>query len=233
MKQANTSARVPGNDEVGVTGNEKTVTGVLLAGGLGRRMGGGDKPLKSLGGQPILDLVIERARPQVDALVLNVNGDTSRFSSYGLPIATDVIDDYAGPLAGILTGMEWSLSQVPDAEWMVSFATDAPFFPLDMVARLISETAKAGAEMACSQTRGRTHPVFALWPTRLAGELRDAMIKEDMRKIDLWTARYNILHVDFDGPETEIDPFFNINRPEDLLSAEDWLKRQEKASVAS
>jgi len=219
------------------------VTGVLLAGGLGRRMGGdGDKPLKSLGGRAILDLVVERARPQVDALVLNVNGDARRFDSYELPVAADVVEGYAGPLAGILTGMEWSRRDVPDARWMVSFATDAPFFPSDMVSRLIGEVEKSGAEMACAQSRGRTHPVFALWPIGLADDLRCAMLDEDMRKIDRWTARYHILHVDFDGPEQDaepaIDPFFNINRPEDLIEAENWLREhpvqeQQKTSAVS
>lgn len=209
------------------------VTGVLLAGGLGRRMGGGDKPLRSLGGRPILNLVVERARPQVDALVLNANGDADRFSVYGLPVAADVIDGYAGPLAGILTGMEWSRNQVPDAKWMVSFATDAPFFPRDMAVRLIGETERTGAEMACARSNDRTHPVFALWPTRLAGELRRAMMAEDMRKIDRWTERYSTVHVDFDPAEAGIDPFFNINRPDDLAEAENWLQGQGIASAAS
>ncbi len=216
-----------------MTGSGLPITGVLLAGGLGCRMGGGDKPLKSLGGRPILDLVIERARPQVETLVLNINGDAGRFAAYGLPIAADVIDGYAGPLAGILTGMEWSRSQVPDARWMVSFATDAPFFPRDMVARLIGETEKTGAEMACARSNERTHPVFALWPIRLADELRRAMMDEDMRKIDRWTERYTIVHVDFKCPEPEIDPFFNINRPEDLTEAESWLQGHEIASAVS
>jgi len=207
-----------------MTGSGLPITGVLLAGGLGRRMGGGDKPLKSLGGRPILELVVERARPQVDTLVLNINGDAGRFSAYGLSIAADVIDGYAGPLAGILTGMEWSQSQIPDARWMVSFATDAPFFPRDLVARLIGEAEKTGAEMACARSNDRTHPVFALWPIRLADELRRAMMNEDMRKIDRWTERYTIAHVDFKCPEAEIDPFFNINRPEDLTEAASWLQ---------
>lgn len=219
-----------------MTGREYPVSGVLLAGGLGRRMGGGDKPLRILGGQVILDLVLERASAQVVELVLNINGDKERFSHYGLPMAADVIEGYAGPLAGILTGMEWSKTHVPDAEWMASFATDAPFFPLDLVDRLIGAVAGKGADMACAETRGRTHPVFALWPVRLADELRNAMINEDMRKIDRWTARYNILHVNFDDPGQEdeqgIDPFFNINRPEDLAQAERWMQDRQFMDAA-
>lgn len=216
-----------------MTAQALPVSGVLLAGGLGRRMGGGDKPLKTLGGRPILDLVIERARPQVDALVLNVNGDTDRFEGYGLPIASDVIDGYAGPLAGILTGLEWSRREAPDADWMISFAADAPFFPTDMVTRLLSEALDHHAEMACAMSNDRTHPVFALWPLRLTEELRHAMVQEDMRKIDRWTSRYAVHHVVFDFPSSAIDPFFNINRPEDLEEAERWMLGAQTTSVAS
>jgi molybdopterin-guanine dinucleotide biosynthesis protein A len=192
--------------------------GVLLAGGLARRMGGGDKPLKTLGGKPILDHVVARARPQVADLLLNVNGDPARFAAYGLPMAADVIDGHAGPLAGILTGMEWARAAHPDAAWLASFATDAPFFPDTLVQRLHRAVEDGGAEMACAQSAGRTHPVFALWPVALADDLRRAMADEDMRKIDAWTARYRIVHVDF--PTTPIDPFFNINKPENLAEAE-------------
>ena len=189
--------------------------GVLLAGGLARRMGGGDKPLRTLGGKPILDHVVTRARPQVADLLLNVNGDPARFAAYGLPTAGDVIEGHAGPLAGILTGMEWARTHHPEAEWLASFATDAPFFPETLVARLRGAVAAEGADMACAQSGGRTHPVFAIWPIALADDLRAAMTQEDMRKIDAWTARY---HVEF--PTTPIDPFFNINKPENLTEAE-------------
>lgn len=191
--------------------------GVLLAGGLARRMGGGDKPLRTLGGKPILDHVVARARPQVAELLLNVNGDPARFAAYGLPTAVDVIDGHAGPLAGVLTGMEWARKAHPEAKWLASFATDAPFFPETLVRHLRSAV-DDGAEIACAQSADRTHPVFALWPVALADDLRAAMTQEDMRKIDAWTARYRIVHVDF---STEpFDPFFNINKPENLAEAE-------------
>lgn len=195
--------------------------GVLLAGGLARRMGGGDKPLRTLGGRPILDRVIERARPQVSELLLNVNGDPSRFAGYGLPVAADVIEGHAGPLAGILTGLDWAAANAPRAHWLASFATDAPFLPADLVARLRDAVEDRGADMACAMSAGRTHPVFALWPVALRDELRSAMVDEDMRKIDAWTARYRIVHVDF--AVEPIDPFFNINRPENLAEAEALL----------
>lgn len=194
------------------------IAGVLLAGGLARRMGGGDKPLKMLGGRPILDHVIRRAQPQVSDLLLNVNGDVARFASYGLPMAGDVIDGHAGPLAGILTGMEWAAQHHPQAAWLASFATDAPFFPEDLVTRLRAAITAEDADMACAMSAGRTHPVFALWPVALKDDLRRAMTEQDMRKIDAWTARFNIVHVDF--PADPVDPFFNINKPENLAEAE-------------
>lgn len=195
--------------------------GVLLAGGLARRMGGGDKPLKSLGGTPILDRVIARARPQVSELLLNVNGDPARFAPYGLPTAGDVIDGHAGPLAGVLTGMEWAAQNRPEAVWLASFATDAPFFPEDLVRRMRDAVEEQGADMACAMSAGRTHPVFALWPIGLKDALRRAMVEEDMRKIDAWTARFKIIHVEFSADP--VDPFFNINKPENLAEAETLL----------
>jgi molybdopterin-guanine dinucleotide biosynthesis protein A len=201
----------------------KTV-GILLAGGLARRMGGGDKCLRQLGGRPLLDWLIETARPQVDTLILNANGDPDRFAGFGLPVVADVIDGYAGPLAGVLTGMTWAAENVPEAEWLVSFATDAPFLPADMVARMLDAVAREDAEMACAASGGRTHPVFGLWPVRLKDELQAAMVNEDMRKIDRWTARYDLAEVAFDEADGR-DPFFNVNRPENLAEAEEALAR--------
>jgi molybdopterin-guanine dinucleotide biosynthesis protein A len=198
------------------------VAGVLLAGGLSRRMGGGDKCLRDLGGRPILVHIIERAAPQVGALVLNANGDPARFDAFGLPVAADVVEGYAGPLAGVLTGLDWAAANAPGARWIASFACDAPFFPSDMVARMLAAVEAAGADMACAVTHGRTHPVFGLWPLSLREELRRAMVDEDMRKVDLWTARYRLVEVDFPDADTArgpLDPFFNTNRPEDLEEA--------------
>jgi molybdopterin-guanine dinucleotide biosynthesis protein A len=208
-----------------------TVAGVLLAGGLSRRMGGGDKCLRDLGGRPILAQVIERAAPQVGALVLNANGDPARFAGFGLPVAADVVEGYAGPLAGVLTGLDWAAENAPGAPWVASFACDAPFFPADMVARLLAavEAARSegrGADMACAVTHGRTHPVFGLWPVSLREALRRAMVEEEIRKVDLWTARYRLVEVAFPDAETPagpLDPFFNTNRPEDLEEAAGYL----------
>ena len=198
------------------------VVGVLLAGGLARRMGGGDKCLRQLGGRSLIDILIERTQSQVSHLIINANGDPKRFEAQGLETVPDVIDGFQGPLAGILTGLGWAAINVPEAQWVVSFATDAPFVPLGMVERLFEAIEDEQADMACAMTNGRTHPVFALWPVRLKEELHRAMVDEEMRKIDLWTGRYNILHVGF--PTEPVDPFFNVNRPDDLARAETLYK---------
>jgi molybdopterin-guanine dinucleotide biosynthesis protein A len=199
------------------------VLGVLLAGGLARRMGGGDKCLRPLGGRTILEHVIDRARPQVAALLLNANGDPGRFARFGLPVAADVVEGFAGPLAGVLTGMEWARAHRQDLPWIVTIATDTPFFPRDLVARLLEAVSVAKADLACAASGGRTHPVFGLWPVRLAEDLREAMVAEDIRKVDVWTARHRLVEVDF--PTDPIDPFFNTNRPDDLAEAERLLRR--------
>jgi len=192
------------------------VVGVLLAGGLSRRMGGGDKCLRPLAGRTLLDRAIDLARPQSGPLIINANGEPGRFADYGLPVVADVVEGYAGPLAGVLTGLEWAAANAPECPYVATFATDAPFVPRDLVARLRAGV-EAGADMACAASRGRTHPVFGLWPVRLAGALREAMTADDIRKVDVWTARYRVAEVAFEaGP---VDPFFNANKPEDLAEA--------------
>ena len=197
------------------------VVGVLLAGGRARRMGGGDKCLRRLGDRTILEHVIARARPQVVALVLNANGDPARFGAFDLPVVADVIEGFAGPLAGVLTGMEWARSNRPDCPWIATIATDTPLFPTGLVARMLDAIEQAGADLACAASGGRTHPVFGLWSVRLADDLRRAMVDEQIRKVDVWTARHHLIEVDF--PAAPIDPFFNTNRPEDLVEAERLL----------
>lgn len=198
------------------------VVGLLLAGGLSRRMGGGDKALRMLGGMSLLERVIDRLRPQVDALVLNANGDPARFAQFGLPVIADSVPDFAGPLAGVLAGLDWTAAHRPDCPLVVSVATDAPFLPADLVARLTAELAIAEADLACAASAGRTHPVFGLWPVRLCEDLRRAVVEEGIRKVDEWTVRHHLVTVSF--PDHPIDPFFNANRPEDLDAATELLK---------
>ena len=200
--------------------NEQNV-GVLLAGGQSRRMGGGDKCLRPLGDRTILEHVIDRIRPQVGPLILNANGDPNRFQSYGLPVVADVVDGFAGPLAGVLTGLRWAEINAPQCEWLLSVPTDAPFVPQNLATSLRQEISVQGAQLACATSRGRTHPVVALWPVALADALEQALVGEDIRKIDRWTARYRLVEVSFD--DTGVDPFFNANRPEDLAIAERLL----------
>ena len=206
-----------------------TVAGVLLAGGLARRMGGGDKGLALLGGRSLMDRIIERIRPQVSELIINANGDGARFAEYGLPVVADVIGDFAGPLAGVLTGLEWAAENAPGWPWVASFATDAPFVPPDLVERMSAAVEKEGGDMACASSAGRAHPVFGLWPVAKTADLRRAMEDEDMRKIDRWTARYNLIVVDF--PDVPFDPFFNINAPDNLAEAEKLLSAEKRGAA--
>jgi molybdopterin-guanine dinucleotide biosynthesis protein A len=198
----------------------RDVAAVLLAGGLARRMGGGDKSLRPLGGKPLLAHVLERIRPQVASLVLNANGDPARFAAFQLPVAVDVVPGFAGPLAGVLTGLEWTLGHAPGCRWIVSVPTDSPLLPLDLVERF-KEATTTGARLACAVSNGQTHPVVGLWPVDLAVDLRRALTEQDERKIDRFTARYSLIHVEW--PAVPVDPFFNANRPEDLAEAERLL----------
>jgi molybdopterin-guanine dinucleotide biosynthesis protein A len=192
------------------------LVGVVLAGGLARRMGGGDKGLVTLHGRPILDHVLERLAPQVDRIVINANGDPGRLAAYDLPIVADAIEGFAGPLAGVLAGMQWAARN--DAEWVVTAATDTPFFPRDLVDRFRQAVADKGADMACAASGGRHHPVFGLWPVALRADLSRAMTADGVRKVDLWTARHRIAVAEF--ADQPYDPFFNVNRPEDVAEAE-------------
>ena len=193
------------------------VAGVLLAGGQSQRMGGGDKCLRPLAGRPILAHVIERAAPQVTTLVLNANGDPQRFAAFGLPVVADDIAGFAGPLAGVLAGLDWAAANLPGTTHVASFATDAPFLPRDLVATFREAMRLGHYDLACAASDGRAHPVFGLWPLDLRDDLREAL-KGGLRKVDQWTARFRLIEVEF--PAAPVDPFFNANRPEDLAEAE-------------
>lgn len=195
----------------------RTVCGLLLAGGRSRRMGGGDKCLASVAGRTLLRRIADIAAPQVGPMLLNSNSDPALFDDYGFPVAADVVEGFAGPLAGVLTGLEWARENVPGCAWVASFACDAPLIPSDLVARLAAAVAERRADMACASSGGRDHPVFALWPVRLAADLRRAVVDQDVRKVDVWTGRYRLARAEF--PVEPFDPFFNVNRPDDLEAA--------------
>lgn len=194
------------------------VLGVILAGGLARRMGGGDKPLRLLAGRTILERVVARLAPQCAELILNANGDPDRFAASGLTVVADDVPGFPGPLAGILAALDWAAAHRPAIRDVVSAPADAPFLPRDYVTRLATARDVAGTPLACAETAGRTHPVAGLWPVALRHDLRRALVEEEMRRIDRWTARHGVALADW--PVQPIDPFTNVNAPEDLEEAE-------------
>jgi molybdopterin-guanine dinucleotide biosynthesis protein A len=191
---------------------------VLLAGGLARRMGGGDKPMRTIAGKTILERVIARLKPQCSTLILNANGDPARFASFSLPVIADTVADFPGPLAGILAVLDWMAEHRPEVRHVLSAAADCPFLPRDLVARLEAARAAENAELAVASSGEQTHPVVGLWSVRLRGELRHALVEEDVRKIDRWTARYPLATVSW--PTTPVDPFFNANTVDDIAEAD-------------
>ena len=201
-----------------MTSEASRIPGVLLAGGLARRMGGGDKPMRQIAGRTILERVIARLAPQCDGLILNANGDPVRFAAYGLPVIADRVADFPGPLAGILAGLDWLAENRPDVTWLLSAAADCPFLPRDLVARLDQARIAQDAQLAVAASDGQSHPVIGLWSMALREDLRHALVVEDVRKIDRWTARYRLATVTW--PTTPLDPFFNANTIEDVAEAD-------------
>lgn len=205
-----------------MTSDREPTLGVILAGGLSRRMGGGDKPMRSIAGRPILAHVIDRMSPQCDGLILNANGDPARFAAFGLPVVADDVPDFAGPLAGILAALDWAALHCPDVAWVVSAAADCPFLPRDLVARFQAARRAQDAVLAVARSDDQTHPVIGLWSVALRHDLRHALVVEDCRKIDRWTARYSIATVEW--ATVPLDPFFNANTPDDLNAAEELAR---------
>jgi len=199
----------------------KGFAGLILAGGLGRRMGGTDKGLVELGGQTLVARTIAIVKPQVERLAINANGDPQRFAQFGLPVLADSVPGFAGPLAGILAGLEWLERDVPQACFLVTVPCDTPFLPADLVARLAQAAKDEGALLACAESDHQLHPVIGLWPVGIAKALRQALVGEDIRKIDRFTQRYRVAAADF--PAKPIDPFLNVNTPDDIAKAEALL----------
>ena len=200
------------------------ILGLVLAGGLARRMGGGDKTRIRIGGKTILERVLARLKPQCAAVILNANGDPARFADTGLPVVPDTVPDFAGPLAGILAGLDWAAAHVPAIADVASVPGDGPVLPGDLVARLSAARDAAGVPLACARSGDWRHPVVGLWPVALRQDLRKALVEEDMRKIETWTARHGIAVGDW--PATPIDPFFNVNTPADVAEAEHMAAQQ-------
>jgi molybdopterin-guanine dinucleotide biosynthesis protein A len=219
MKKINeAAAKATSSDTPATSGNAPAIPGVVLAGGLARRMGGGDKPMREIGGRPILARVIARLEPQCDGLILNANGDPARFASFGLPVIPDTVENFPGPLAGILAALDWIAAHRPEVAWILSAAADCPFLPRDLVARLDAARTEADAQLAVASSDGQSHPVIGLWSVALREELRHALVVEDIRKVERWTARYRLATVSW--PAEPFDPFFNANTPDDIAAAE-------------
>jgi len=193
--------------------------GLVLAGGLARRMGGGDKALLRIGGVSILDRVLERVGQQCSRIILNANGDPRRFASTGLPVVADDLPGFAGPLAGILAGLDWAVAHAPEITWIGSVPGDCPFLPRDLIARLHRARTEAGTPLACAKSGEWRHPVAGLWPVTLRHDLRHALVEEDLRKIEVWTDRHGVALAEW--PDAPVDPFFNVNTPEDAARAEE------------
>jgi molybdopterin-guanine dinucleotide biosynthesis protein A len=192
--------------------------GVILAGGLARRMGGVDKVRIRIGRAAILERVLTRLRPQCARLVLNANTDAARFADVGVPVVADSVPDFPGPLAGILAGLDFAAAQTPAAAWVVSAPSDCPFLPRDLVPRLHQARHDADATLACAASDGRQHPVVALWPVALREDLRRALTEEGVRKVGEWSAHYKVGVAEW--PAAPVDPFFNVNTPDDVAEAE-------------
>ena len=198
--------------------------GLVLAGGQARRMGGGDKARIRVGGKTILERVLARLRPQCARIILNANGDPARFADTALPVVADSVPDFAGPLAGILAGMDWAAAHAPDIADIISVPGDCPFLPRDLVARLIAARAIAGTPLACARSGDWRHPVVGLWPLVLREDLRHALLDEGLHKIEAWTARRGVAIAEW--PSMPFDPFFNVNTPADAAEAERIAKQQ-------
>jgi molybdopterin-guanine dinucleotide biosynthesis protein A len=192
--------------------------GLVLAGGLARRMGGGDKARLTVGGSTILDRVLACLSAQCAGIVINANGDPARFAETGLPVVADSVPDHPGPLAGILAGLDWLAAQDNGVEWLLSVPGDCPFLPDDLVDRLHDARRAEGKALACARSGEWRHPVVGLWPVALRADLRKALTIDDLRKIEVWTARHGIAIADW--PDKPVDPFFNVNTPEDAAAAE-------------
>jgi molybdopterin-guanine dinucleotide biosynthesis protein A len=204
----------------------RDVAGIILAGGQSRRMGGGDKSLLALGGRSMLERVVSRFAAQVGPLALSANGDPARFAALGFPVLADTVKGFAGPLAGMLTGLEWASANT-DCEALVTVAGDTPFLPRDLVGRLADAVRQRPGSIALACSGGKRHPTFALWPLDLRDALRRFLIDEDNRRVSAFIERHDFVEVRFSLLKSgghEIDPFFNINTPDDLAQAEHLLQ---------
>ena len=208
---------------------EPATYGLVLAGGLARRMGGGDKGLIRIGDATILERALARVGPQCGGLIINANGDPARFARFGLPVVADDVEGFAGPLAGILAGLDWLAANAPAIGWLASVPGDCPFLPRDLVSRLHVARTSADVPLACAKSGEWRHPVVGLWPVDLRADLRRAVVTEGLRKIEVWTARHGVALAEW--PAEPVDPFFNVNTPEDAAQAQRFAALEESLAV--
>jgi molybdopterin-guanine dinucleotide biosynthesis protein A len=207
-----------------MTTNYPPTFGLVLAGGLARRMGGGDKAKIEINGVSILDRVLAALSAQCVGIGINANGDPKRFADAWVPVIPDSVEGFAGPLAGILAGLDWLAGQNKGIEWLLSVPGDCPFLPDDLVERLHAARRKmgAGVPLACARSGEWRHPVVGLWPLALREDLRKALTVEGLRKIEMWTARHGVALAEW--PDQPVDPFFNVNTPDDVKRAKEMAQ---------
>ena len=201
----------------------RMIAGVILAGGRSTRMGGRDKFLCRLGDRSLLAHVVVRAKPQVGVLLINGSANRSELGEFSCPVISDAVADFAGPLAGILAAIEYARNHCPEVRWIASFATDTPWFPDDLVERLFFAAQQDAVQIAVAASGERSHPVFALWTLDIEDSLRAALLGAGPRKVQAFQRLCTMTTVSW--PVSSHDPFFNINTPQDLASAE--LKLQQ------
>jgi molybdenum cofactor guanylyltransferase len=197
------------------------VTGVVIAGGRSSRMDHREKALLDLAGEPMIKRVAERLRPQVGRMVINANGDPKRFAQFGWPIFADTMEGHEGPLAGLQAGLQWARAETPDALFIASVAADTPFIPDDLVARLLAAREDAGASSAIASSDGEWTPVVGVWSVALSDTLAEAL-RQGIRAVHRFATAQGSAVVEFPFVEIggePIDPFFNVNTPEDLEKA--------------
>ncbi len=211
---------------VHITVAAEKVLGCVLAGGKSRRMGGGDKSLLDVGGKTMLEMILNRLKPQVQDIVLNANGDPGRFADFALPVVADPVGEFAGPLAGVLAGLTYAKEHRPEVTHVVSVAGDTPFFPASLVKSLCSATPADQPVIALASSSKKLHPVFGLWPVSLYEDLHNWLKTGQNGKVLAFVDRHDSVEVSFDtDPATGLDPFFNANKPDDLNTVRQALSQ--------
>ena len=198
------------------------ILGVILAGGLSRRMEGPEKSLLELDGKRLIQHVAEQLAHQTSQTIINANGDLERFADFDLPVQPDTVDGFVGPLAGVLAGMRWA-KEHSEATHIITAAADTPFFPDNYVSEMLIAAINEKSQICLASSDGNRHPVFGLWPVGLADALESFLVDEQNRKVMLFVERYTHSMVEFEMGE--VDPFFNVNTPDDMKKAEHLVSR--------